>query len=191
MSWYSTRNTYNMNDGRGAAAIAQQVKAETGTSKTLDQLTVELEQMIKSWKEDTYIDAWRYMCRCGEAVLDPGYLVNPFGRMRRFPKIKDDHLIAGMQRQAANFRIQSSVGDACMLAMVLMRQYRAKHGLHFRLVNQIHDAVMIETPENEIEKSVQMFKDTMGTIKIPIDNSEPLVLGIDISILDRWGQKRK
>jgi len=77
-----------------------------------------------------------------------------------------------------------------MIAMIRMRQYRTKYGLHFRIINQIHDAVMVETPENEIEATKTMFKDTMANIKIPVTNSEPLILGIDISILDRWGQKR-
>jgi len=50
--------------------------------------------------------------------------------------------------------------------------------------------VMVETPENEIEATKQMFKNTMANIQVTVTDSEPLVLGIDIAILDRWGQKR-
>ena len=78
-----------------------------------------------------------------------------------------------------------------MLAMIRMRQYRSKHGLHFRIINQIHDAVMVEAPIDEIEATKTMFSSTMANIQIPMAIGEPLVLGIDIAVLDRWGQKRK
>jgi DNA polymerase-1 len=177
--------------GRGAKDIARQVKGETGTSTPLIELEKDIDQMMKTWKEEAYPTAWAYMQQCGSAVVDPGYLINPWGRKRRFPKSRDRMLVDSMKREAQNYPIQSTVADTCMLAMMRMRQYRIVHGLGFRIVNQIHDAVMVEAPENEIEATKTMFKETMGTIYIPVPNSDPLKLGIDISILDRWGQKRK
>jgi len=89
--------------GRGARDIARQVKGETGSATPLDQLEAEIETMTTTWKEVSYPDAWKYMCECGKAVTDPGYLVTPWGRMRRFPTIKDEDLLNGMQREAQNF----------------------------------------------------------------------------------------
>ena len=60
-----------------------------------------------------------------------------------------------------------------------------------RAWDQIHDAIMIEAPENEVERTKQMFNDTMGRIDIPIPNSKPLRLDIDIDVLTRWGEKKK
>jgi DNA polymerase I-like protein with 3'-5' exonuclease and polymerase domains len=100
-------------------------------------------------------------------------------------------MVAAMQREAQNFPIQSTVADTCLLALAQMVQYRKDYDLHFRIVNQIHDAIMLEVPELEIEPTKQMYKDTMGNIQIPVPNSEPLVLSVDIDILDRWGAKRK
>lgn len=177
--------------GRGAQDIARQVKGETGSATPLEQLETEIEQMMETWKTVSYVDAWKYMCECSDAVTNPGYIITPWGRKRRFPRVKDDALINGMQREAQNFPIQSTVADTCMIAMLRMKQYREKHGLHFRIINQIHDAVMVEAPTSEIEATKIMFRDTMANIQIPVANSEPLVLGIDIAILDRWGQKRK
>lgn len=87
--------------------------------------------------------------------------------------------------------IQSTVADTCMLAMWMMRQYREKHNLHFRLINQIHDAIMIEVPIDEIEVTKVMYKETMGAIDIPIQNSSPLRLGVDVDVMTRWGEKKK
>jgi DNA polymerase I-like protein with 3'-5' exonuclease and polymerase domains len=68
--------------------------------------------------------------------------------------------------------------------------YRDLHGLHYRIVNQIHDAVIIECPIDEIEQAKTMFKETMGNIRIPIPGY-PLTLGIDITVMSRWGEKYK
>ena len=78
-----------------------------------------------------------------------------------------------------------------MLAMHLMLKYREKHGLRFKLINQIHDAIMIETPEEEVEQCKQMYIDTMGSIDIPIRAGETLRLGVDIEVMTRWGEKVK
>jgi DNA polymerase-1 len=177
--------------GRGAEDIARQVKGETGTSESLESLAADIQKMMDTWKTETYKDAWTYMTECADSVKDPGYIVNPWGRVRHFSKTTDSERQAGMQREAQNFPIQSTVADTCMLAMWRMRQYREQHGLHFRMVNQIHDAVMLEVPIEEIEQTKIMFQNTMGNISIPLQNRAPLVLGVDISVLDRWGEDRE
>jgi len=175
--------------GRGATDIARQVQGETGTPRPLSELEAEVQEMMDAWKTETYPSAWAFMEQCSGAVDHPGYLVNPWGRQRRFPRTDNKEILDGMRREAQNFPIQSTVADTCMIAMQLMLDYREKHGLNFSIVNQIHDALMIETPEAEIEAAKQMFRDTMGSIDIPI-HGDSLRLGIDIEILDRWGEKR-
>ena len=88
-------------------------------------------------------------------------------------------------------KIQSTVADTAMIAMHLMLQYRQQHNLHFKLINQIHDAIMIETPEEEVEQCRQMYSETMGSIDIPIRAGETLRLGVDIEVMTRWGEKVK
>lgn len=78
-----------------------------------------------------------------------------------------------------------------MLAMHLMIQYRQQHKLRFRLINQIHDALMIELPESEIDACKQMFRETMGSIDIPIAEGRTLRLGVDIDVMTRWSVKSK
>jgi DNA polymerase I-like protein with 3'-5' exonuclease and polymerase domains len=177
--------------GRGARDIARQVKGETGSQESLESLERDIEKMMGTWKNKTYADAWKFMQQCADAVNNPGYLANPWGRVRRFPATNKGDLIASMQREAQNYPIQSTVADTCAIAMYLMVEYRKKHGLHFLINNQIHDAIMVQAPEVEIEATKQMFADTMGNINIPIQNGDALRLGIDIDVLDRWGVKRK
>jgi len=176
---------------RGAADIARQVKAETGSDTPLSELEADVVRMIDTWKTQTYVQAWDYMQACGAAVLNPGYIQNPWGRRRRFPKNAFHDELSGLQREASNFPIQSTVADTCMIAMQLMVEYRQKHGLHFRMCNQVHDAIMLEVPVGEVEQTKVMFRDTMGSIDIPVNATRVLRLGVDVEVLTRWGEKEK
>jgi len=89
--------------GRGALDIARQVKAETGTPTDLAQLASEIAEMMVAWKTVTYPVAWTFMESCGDSVEDPRFLVNPWGRMRRFADTRDDRILSSMKRQAQNF----------------------------------------------------------------------------------------
>jgi uracil-DNA glycosylase family 4 len=178
--------------GRGALDIARQVKGETGVTTDIEVLEQEVAQMMFAWKNTTYPDAWKYMEDCASRVEDPGFIANPWGRKRRFPAKVDRKLLPGMQRQAQNFPIQSTVADTCMIAMRMMDEYRKRTGLRFKLVNQIHDAIIVEVPKDEVEETKEMFRNTMGKIDIPINNSDtPLRLDIDIELMTRWGEKEK
>jgi DNA polymerase I len=144
--------------------------------------------MMRTWKTDTYPDAWAYMEECAKAVVDPGYIVNPWGRYRYFAPTLDRGLLRSYGREAQNYPIQSTVADTCLVALWLVFEYRKKANLHFRVVNQIHDALLLEVPESEIEATRTMLYETMGDIQIPIP-SQPLTLGLDIDLMQRWGTK--
>ena len=87
--------------------------------------------------------------------------------------------------------IQSTVADTCMIAMYLLDQYRIQRGLKFRLTNQIHDALILEVKEEDIDAAKLAFKETMGNIPIPMLGREPLILGVDITVMTRWGEKQE
>lgn len=172
--------------GRGSQDIAIQVKAETGSTDSIQSLKEDIDVMMETWKTETYPAAWAYMLKCAESVVDPGRLVNPWGRARIFPPTDDREQIAKMGREAQNYPIQSTVADTCLITLKLMVDYRRTHNLHFKIVNQIHDAILLEVPENEIEQTKVMFYETMGSIDIPISGRAPLRLGLDIEVSTRW-----
>ncbi|MFC1453643.1 DNA polymerase [Verrucomicrobiota bacterium] len=175
--------------GRGSLAIALQVKSETGTDKTINELAAEIQTIIDVWKQELYPSAWTYMMSCADAVIDPGYLVNPLGRIRTFPEAEDNKIISAMKREAQNWPIQSSVADLCFITFNLMFKERTKHNLHFKLINQIHDAILLDVPENEVDQTKELFKQTMGSIKMPLPDGNILELGIDLDVMPRWSDK--
>ena len=133
--------------------------------------------------------AWSYMEQCAAAVIEPGFLVNPWGRVRHFPYTTDRIALAGMQRQGQNQNIQSTVADTTMLAMQLCTQYRQKHKMQCKMLIQVHDALVFALPKSEIEQTKEMLQLTMGSIDIPMPSGKPLRLGIDIEVMERWGAK--
>jgi uracil-DNA glycosylase family 4 len=98
--------------GRGAGAIVREVKKE-GIIVT----QAEAQGWIQTFHE-TFRDVSRYLEDTRQCVLRPRYIVNPWGRYRRFPFSRDDRLINQWQREAVNFPIQSTVGDAMSQALI-------------------------------------------------------------------------
>lgn len=177
--------------GRGGRDTAIQVKAETGASESIDVLAAQLDQVIKTWKEVEYPVAWAFIESCMAKVYEPGYIKNPFGRIRRAPFLLRGQRDAGAERNFANFPIQSTVSDAVQLAMDKMQAWREEHNMHFEIQNQIHDAVMLHVPKSEIEETKYMFRHTLGDIHIPLGPDKYFTLGVDIDVYERWGQKVK
>lgn len=176
--------------GRGAEDIALQVKGETGTQDTVETLTQQIAQIMDTWKHVMYRDAWAYMTACAQRVLDPGYVETPWGTRRHFRKTRDRAAIAGMQREAQNFPIQGTVAETCKIALGRLFDYRARNGLGFFLVNQIHDAILLEVPESQVAETKAACTYAMAEIVIPIPG-RPLKLAVDMDLYSRWGEKVK
>jgi DNA polymerase-1 len=176
--------------GRGAAAIAVQVKGETGTDRTIRELTQELELVVNTWKKVTYPGAWNFLEKAADSAEHMGYVENAWGRRRLFPRTKDTNVNA-IRREAQNYPIQSTVADTCLIAMAQLRAFRDQNNLRFRLINQVHDAILFEVPGNELEIVSHAAKAIMGGIRIPIPGRPALQIGVDVEIMTRWGEKLK
>ena len=173
--------------GRGALAFHYQVLAETGVDVPVD----EIQQAIVRWKTEKYATAWSYLESCQNMAVDPGWIENPFGRRRYFPKVEDEAVAAGNKRESGNFRIQSTVSDAVRLACRELRRLRARRKLSFTLNNQIHDALLILSPIAEKDEAKLALKEAMESVEIPLNFGGSLFLSADIETFTRWGVKEK
>ena len=175
--------------GRSAAAIAIQVKGETGTDKTIQELTQELELVVDSWKTKTYRKAWNYLSSCADSAVNLGYVENAWGRRRLFPKAADTNVNA-IRREAQNYPIQSTIADTCLIALDLIQKARDHFKLQYRIVNQVHDAIIFEVPPHEVDTCIEIGRSVMAGIKIPIIGRTPLQIGVDVDRMPRrWGEK--
>lgn len=176
--------------GRGAKAIALGAKEEE-----ID-ISVDGAQTIIDTIFEQYDRLPVLFADCRARVQDPGWLVNSFGRFRRFPHASDRRMLAKMERQAQNYIIQSLIADAVSRAVDHLYWYRQEHDVEYDIVLQIHDAVLLEVPYEYVGVVVnEVFPECMVK-RVPImprtldgfpRGDGPYYLGIDTEIFDQWG----
>lgn len=176
--------------GRGASALALQIKAETGDTRTLDEITAEASKMLNAWKTELFPTCWAELTRWRELVYTQGWIENPWG-MRKTAHIRPGERDPALERQFGNYPIQSTVAGTVQIAMGQMKKYIVDRGLPFKIQNQIHDAVMIECPLDMADECKRMFKETMAGIHIPLPGGRWFSLDIDLDVYERWGVKMK
>jgi DNA polymerase-1 len=103
-----------------------------------------------------------YMDRTVTEARNRGYTETLFGRRRPIPELRSDNfrIRQAGERQAMNAGIQGLAADIFKIALVRIDEALQREGLSSRLVLQVHDEVLVESPLTE-KKQV-----------------EPLVLGI-------------
>lgn len=171
--------------GRGAKAIANQINAETG----LGVMAEDIQHGIDQWHL-TYSNASYFFDCMHKQGLEQGYVTNIWGRRRWFGKAENRAQESAIEREAANHPIQGTVGDTMSLAIDRIANEKIVRALKFRIINQVHDALLFEVPETEVDKSVEVIRWGMGDIELPMPGG-PLKLGVDIDYYARWGEKMK
>lgn len=134
--------------GQQAEATARKAKQE-GADVTVDQARQLIEGLVSM-----YPALPKYFEECRERSQDPGYIVNCFGRYRRFTKTSERDVAGEQQRQAMNFPVQSAVADAMSRALDHLYWYRLEAEdpeLWYDIVLQVHDAVVLEVPVNCVD----------------------------------------
>ena len=170
--------------GRGAAAIATQIYAETGRKVE----TEVVQAIIDSWKKKFH-KAWEFMCQCHRDVEHLGMVRNVWGRIRRFPNTGDKMMLKANQREGGNYPIQSGVGGIMRIAMSgVIRDYRERQ-MQARVINQIHDALLSLCPEDELEAVKGITKKNMTAVEIPLPGNRSMTLDVDTEVFTQWGEK--
>lgn len=127
----------------------------------------------------------------------PRWLCGALGRFRRFPFTKDRELMADFERQAMNFPLQNLVADVVARATDHLGAYRRRHGLGFKFVLQIHDALLFLVPNREVPHFVDKVLPLCMSQLAPIypchldgrpkEGTKAYHLGIDTEIYRYWG----
>ena len=142
---------------------------------------------------DTYFQRFpgiqRYIMQTRESVREQGYSQTLFGRKTWFPRIrsKNPNERAGAERAAINAPIQGTSADIIKRAMVRMMPALEQAGLgHVRMLLQVHDELVFELPESDVEAASQVIEHVMTNAAAPrITLSVPLE--VDIGTGKSWG----
>jgi len=95
----------------------------------------------------------RYMDETKAAAAEAGYVETLFGRRISLPDIKagSGPLRSGAERQAINAPMQGTAADLIKLAMLAVQKALDDGGKATRMVMQVHDELVFEVPEAEID----------------------------------------
>ncbi|OHE58096.1 MAG: DNA polymerase I [Thiobacillus sp. GWE1_62_9] len=95
-----------------------------------------------------------YMQRTREAARSQGYVETVFGRRLYLPEInaKNGQRRQGAERAAINAPMQGTAADLIKLAMIAVQGWLDREKLASRLLLQVHDELILEVPENELDR---------------------------------------
>jgi DNA polymerase-1 len=120
-----------------------------------------------------------YMERIKTDCRRTGFVETIFGRKCFIPGIRDANPArrAGAERQAINAPLQGSAADIIKRAMARIPAALAKEKLRARMLLQVHDELLFEVPEGEVEATVQVVRTVMeGACAPHCELSVPLIV---------------
>ena len=116
-----------------------------------------------------------------------GYVKTLFGRKVHYPEIntKNPSLRGNYERAAINAPIQGSAADIIRRAMVRMVPALAEAGLSARMLLQVHDELVFEAPEDEVDKTMEVAQAVMEKAPEPALKLK-VPLKVDARSGDNW-----
>jgi DNA polymerase-1 len=107
-----------------------------------------------------------YMDRTRESARELGYVETVFGRRLYLPDIKSGSPARrqGAERAAINAPMQGTAADLIKIAMIRVHDWLADHHLEAKLVMQVHDELVLEVPDDEVELVRRELPQLMGGV---------------------------
>jgi DNA polymerase-1 len=138
---------------------------------------------------DRYFDRFtgvaQYMQRVREAAREKGYVETVFGRRVWLPEIRGG---SGPRRQAAerqaiNAPMQGTAADLVKLAMIAVQGWIDSEQLASRLILQVHDELVLEVPDAEVDRIRAELPRLMGGVA---ELRVPLL--VDVGVGRNWDE---
>jgi DNA polymerase-1 len=148
--------------GMSAFGLAQQLGLERATAKAY----------IESYFT-RYPGVARYMEETRRAARERGYVETVLGRRLWLTDIRSSNAArrAGAERAAINAPMQGTAADLIKLAMIAVQDWLDRERLATRLIMQVHDELVFEVPEAELERVRAHVPELMGSVaslKVPL-----------------------
>jgi DNA polymerase I len=130
-----------------------------------------------------YMDETREFCR------EHGYVLTLFGRKCHYPDIKSPNasLRAFNERAAINARLQGSAADIIRRAMIRIESELAKDKLGAQMLLQVHDELIFEVPNGEVDATMPIVKAVMEDAPHPAVSLH-IPLQVDVRAAQNWDE---
>jgi len=121
-----------------------------------------------------------------ERALKDGYVETLFGRRRPMPDIHSSNFAirSAAERAAMNMPVQGTEADLMKLAMIKIDRLLQELHNDCQMLLQIHDSILVECPEEAVEKVTNLLKVTMENIYPEL----PVKLTVDTTVGSNWGE---
>lgn len=133
-----------------------------------------------------YPEVKEYLDNVVKETKEIGYTETIFGRRRYMPEINSSNgaLRQFAERTAKNAPIQGAAADVIKLAMVAVDKKFKELGLKSKLIAQVHDELVVDTLNSEVEIVKKILKETMeGVVKLDV------LLEAELSWGTNWDMK--
>ncbi|MCP4682990.1 MAG: DNA polymerase I [Desulfobacterales bacterium] len=146
-----------------------------GPKKLSDELAIDLktakDYIARYYKR--YEGIARYRDEMIETARKEGYVTTLFNRRRYLPDIQHGNRVirAEAERMAVNTPIQGTAADLIKKAMINVHQRLNQEGFRAKMLLQVHDELVFEVPEQELDAFVPIVKQEMEgvyALRVPL-----------------------
>ncbi|MDE6674926.1 MAG: DNA polymerase I, partial [Acetatifactor sp.] len=122
----------------------------------------------------TYPKVKEYLDRLVADAKEKGYITTMYGRRRPIPELSSSNFMQRSfgERVAMNSPIQGTAADIIKIAMIRVWKELRRAGLNSKLILQVHDELVIETRQEEIEQVKQILEESMkqaAQLAVPLE----------------------
>mgnify|MGYP002357701665 FL=1 len=155
--------SYGLAYGMEAYGLAQRLSIPTSEAAVILDAYFEAFPNVKAYMDRTVVEARMR-----------GYTETLFGRRRPIPELSNSNfrIRQAGERQAMNAGIQGLAADIFKVALVRIDEALVAAGVASQLVLQVHDEVLVETPEAEMERVGPLVIDLMrgaAQLDVPLE----------------------
>ncbi len=138
-----------------------------GLSETLNIDRKEAERYIRQYF-DRHPGVKRYVEELISGATHKGFVTTLFGRRRPVPELNNKNRAVRQlgERLAVNSPIQGTAADLIKIAMINIKKRLHDERLGARMILQVHDELLFELPETELETVRNMVREEMEGVKI-------------------------
>ena len=141
-----------------------------GLAKDIGGTSSEAQQYIERYFQ-TYAAVKEYMDENVAFAKKEGYVTTISGRKRYIPELRSSNysLRSFGERAAMNMPLQGSSADIIKIAMLKVSERLKREGLRAKIVLQVHDELVLDTPEEEAERTALVLREEMeGAVRLTV-----------------------
>ena len=140
--------TFGIMYGAGPKKISEQVTKDSGKYFNVTEAKKVIDDYFRSFRS---LKAW--IERNEAQISKNGFIYSSFGRKRRLPNVnsQDAGIRSHTVRSGLNFLVQSPASDINLMGATQMNEYIKSNNMKSRIFALVHDSVLAEVPEDEVE----------------------------------------